>query len=232
MKGQAPKEDPPVGADPQEIVLLKHHVAEIAELALGMVADGTRALLTADTHLRDSVLARDPVLDRYDLNIEMEGVRAAAIHQPEGRDLRTLEAALKIATCYDRIGRLGYDLARSVTTTQATTAETDAILRQMDERARSMARQAMHAFLANDAEEAHAVFPLDDEVDRLCRQVQARIIELMRAGGPAVERLAYELLASRHLERVADNACKVAEKTVYAITGERRSEYFPPRLMS
>jgi phosphate uptake regulator len=46
-------------------------------------------------------------------------------------------------------------------------------------------------------------------------------------GGPASERLGRYLLAGRHLERVGDNACKIAERAIYAITGERRPEYFP-----
>jgi len=213
----------------REIRLLKHHVAEMAELAVGMVADGARALLNGDAELRSSVVGRDAPLDRYDLNIETEAIRLVAMMQPEGRDLRTIEAVLKVANCVDRIGRLGYDLARNISGEKLPSEDTHPLLRRMDERARSMVDQAIHAFVAGDAAEARAVFAMDDEVDALYHQVQGRLIELMRAGGSAVDRYAYELLASRHLERVADNACKIAEKTVYAVTGERRSEYFPPR---
>ncbi|HYB77925.1 MAG TPA: PhoU domain-containing protein [Thermoplasmata archaeon] len=213
----------------REIRLLKDHLAEMTFLANGMVADGTRALITADIELRRSVVARDAPLDRYDVNIEAEAIRLVAILQPEGRDLRTIEALLKVANCVDRVGRLGYDLARNISTAPLPTEETHEILRKMDERARAMVERAMHAFVSGDAAEAKSVFAMDDEVDTGYHHVQQKIIELLRAGGPASDRLAYELLGARHLERVADNACKIAEKAVYAITGERRSEYFPPR---
>ena len=213
----------------RDILRLKHHVAEMADLATGMVADGTRVLLNADAELHRSVIARDPLLDRYDLNIETEAIRLVAILQPEGRDLRTIEALLKVANCVDRVGRLGYDLARNISSSPLPTDDTHPMLRKMDERARAMVAQAIHAFIANDAAEAKAVFAMDDEVDSLYHRLQERLIELMTAGGPAVDRFAYELLGSRHLERVADNACKIAEKAVYAITGERRTEYLPPR---
>ena len=209
---------------------LKHHVAEMTELALGMVADGTRALLTADRELSRSVVSRDAPLDRFDLNIEIETIHLVAIIQPEGPDLRTIEAVLKIANCVDRIGRLGYDLARFITPASLSAdATVRDLLKEMDEKARAMVAAAIDAFFEGDAPRAKAVFAMDDAVDALHRNAQSRIIELLRQGGPATDRLAYELLAARHLERVADNACKIAEKAVYAITGERRSEYFPPR---
>ncbi len=220
------------GEADHDIRLLKEHVGEMANLAIGMVADGTRVLLNADRDLQKSVTARDAPLDRYDVNVEAEAIRLVAIHQPEGRDLRTLEAILKIANCVDRIGRLGYDLSLNLSPVPLPTSETHDLIAKMDERSRAMVGQSIHALLTDDAAEAKAVFQMDDEVDDLYRKLRVRLVELLRAGGPTTDRYAFELLASRHLERVADNACKIAEKVVYAVTGERRSEYFPPRATS
>jgi phosphate transport system protein len=212
--------------DLRQIADLKRHVAEMTALATGMVADGTRALLAADQELSRSVFSRDAPLDRYDLNIEIEAIRLVATIQPEGPDLRTIEAAIKIANCVDRIGRLGYDLSRYIVPApEAADAPVRDLLREMDQKARAMVAEAIDAFVAGGAARAKAVFAMDDEVDALHREAQSRLIGLLRQGGPATDRLALELLGARHLERVADNACKIAEKAVYAITGERRSEY-------
>jgi phosphate transport system protein len=212
----------------RDLSRLKHHIAEMSVLATGMVADGTRALLSADAELSQSVISRAAPLDRFDLEVEIEAIRLVAVLQPEGPDLRSMEAALKIATCVDRIGRLGYDLGRYVVPApRGSDAPIRELLRQMDAKARAMVVDAVEAFLAGDAARAKAVFAADDEVDGLNRQIQAQVIALLRKGGPDADRLAYELLGARHLERVADNACKIAEKTVYAVTGERRTEYFP-----
>jgi phosphate transport system protein len=207
---------------------LKQHVDEMTRLALGMVSDGVRAFLRNDPELAQSVAARDGALDRYDLNIELETIRLVAVMQPEGPDLRTTEAILKIANCIDRIGRLGYDLSRYLAPA-AGDGDIDEILRRMDEQSRAMVAQALEGFLAGDAARTKAVFPMDEEVDTLHRTAQSRLIELLRKGGAPSDRRAYSLLAARHLERIADNACKIAEKAVYALTGERRSEYLPRR---
>ena len=210
------------------LAALKHHVAEMTDLAVGMVTDGTAALLRNDGALAHSVEARDAPLDRYDLNIELETIRLVAVMQPEGRDLRTTEAILKIANCVDRVGRLGYDLSRFRAPPSGDT-DVEALFRRMEQRAVAMVTEAMEGFLAADAVRVKAVFPMDDEVDDLHRLVQARLVELLRKGGKESDARAYMLLGARHLERVADNACKMAEKAVYAITGERRTEYLPRR---
>jgi phosphate transport system protein len=197
-------------------------------LAVGMVADGTRALVTSDAELARSVIARDAPLDKFDVDLEAETIRLIATFQPEGAYLRTLGAVLKIANCVDRVGRLGYDLARNLSTApEPPDPAPKMMLLQMDERARAMVQEAVDAFVINDAERAKRVFVMDDDVDALHQEVQARLIQLLNDGGLTTDRLAHELLGARHLERIADNACKIAEKAVYAITGQRRPEYFP-----
>ncbi len=228
MSGEEHHPKGPAAVDHErEILRLEHHLREMTELSVGMVADGTRALLAADRELSGSVISRDAPLDRYDLNIEIEAIHLVAIMQPEGADLRTIEAILKIANCVDRIGRLGYDIARNISDARLPSEEPSQLLRQMDVRARAMVEQAIAALLAHEVAQAKAVFVLDDDVDALHHQIQQSVIKLLKAGGPPTERLVYLLLAARHLERVADNACKIAEKAVYALTGERRPEYLP-----
>ncbi len=217
---------PPSHSGPIET--LKGHVAAMAELAIGMVADGTRALLASDASLAASVAARDSPLDRFDIAIETEAMRLIATLQPEGPDLRAIGAVLKVANCVDRVGRLGYDLAKNLTSAPESPDPTPAdLLRQMDERARAMLQRSVEAFVKDDAMLAKSIFALDDDVDELHQRLQSRVFALLQKGGTSTERLARFLLAGRHLERVGDNACKIAEKAVYAITGERRPEYFP-----
>jgi phosphate transport system protein len=142
--------------------------------------------------------------------------------------LRTLGAVLKIANCIDRVGRLGYDLARNLRDSPPIPDPKPVeLLREMDARTRAMVEQAVDAFVRGDADSEKQIFAMDDDVDRIHHELQNRLIELLQAGGLPTERLALALLAGRHLERVGDNACKIAEKSVYAITGERRPEYFP-----
>jgi phosphate transport system protein len=210
------------------ITRLKSHVSEMATLAVSMVADGTTAMLDSDRARMQAVLSKDPQLDRFDIDIETETMRLIAKFQPEGEYLRTLGSVLKIANCIDRVGRLGYDLAKNLRDSPPIPDPKPVeLLREMDARTRAMVEKAVTAFVASDADAEKQIFAMDDDVDRIHQELQVRLISLLQAGGLSTERLALALLAGRHLERVGDNACKIAEKAVYAITGERRPEYFP-----
>ena len=222
-------ESPPAIQD-KPIHDLKAHVAAMAELAVTMVTDGARAFVQNDAALAASVIQRDAALDTRDVELESETIRTIAMVQPEGADLRTVGAVLKIANCVDRIGRLGYDLARMrADLPEPPDRSVFDLLASMEGKAREMVREAIDAFVQSDAPRAKRVFHMDDEVDAIHHDVQTRIFAQLHQGGPATDRLARALLAARHLERVGDNACKIAEKAVYAITGERRTEYFPKR---
>ncbi len=210
------------------IARLKAHVSAMSALAVSMVRDGTVAMLDSDRARMETVVAEDPQLDRFDNEIETETMHLIAKYQPEGGDLRTLGAVLKIANCIDRVGRLGYDLALNLRDSPPIPDPKPAeLLREMDRQTRAMVEQAVAAFLRGDATVAKSIFAMDDDVDAIHQELQKLLIELLRKGGLSTERLALALLAGRHLERVGDNACKIAEKAVYAITGERRPEYFP-----
>jgi phosphate transport system protein len=228
MNAVDPTQMPPAPDPDDPIDVLKRHVGAMADLAIGMVQDGTRALLANDPALAESVTARDGPLDRFDVAIETETMHLIATMQPEAEDLRTIGAVLKIANCVDRVGRLGFDLAKNLTSApEPPDPMPAATLRQMEEKARALVQQSVRAFLSNDAPLAKAVFALDDDIDDLYDALEKRVFALLQQGGTASERLGRYLLAGRHLERVGDNGCKIAEKAVYAITGERRPEYFP-----
>ncbi len=83
------KESVVYGDPDRAIARLKNHVAEMSTLAVSMVAEGTIAMLDSDRVRMESVIAKDPLLDRFDIDIEAETMRLIAKLQPEGVYLRT-----------------------------------------------------------------------------------------------------------------------------------------------
>ncbi|MGA8664070.1 MAG: phosphate signaling complex protein PhoU [Thermoplasmata archaeon] len=223
----APTTTPRRGYD-EEVRELKHRALDMGKWALGMVHDGWKAFRAGNLTLAQAVLDRDATLDRFDEEIEHEVIGFLVLKQPTAVDLRTAAALLKITTHLDRIGRLGFDMARITTPEPApSVADLDAVLDRMDELVESMVQQSLEALEGDRAPEAMGLFVRDDEVDRLHRQATRLIVrELVRDPMSALQ-LSNELLVARHFERIADNACKIGEKTIYAVTGQRRSEYLP-----
>lgn len=211
-----------------EIRHLKERATKMGNWAFDMFHDGWTAFEAGDLDAAQKVLDRDSQLDRLDEDMEHAAIAFLVLRQPTAIDLRTAAALLKITTHLDRIGRLGFDMAR-ITTPEAGEDPDDLkrLLQQMDSVVESMVRQAIDALATDRVDLARDLFRRDDEVDALHREATRRIIDQLVKSPASAQRLAMYLLVARHFERIADNACKIGEKTIYALTGQRRSEYLP-----
>ncbi|MGP8072025.1 MAG: phosphate signaling complex protein PhoU [Thermoplasmata archaeon] len=211
-----------------EIRHLKDRAVRMGGWAVEMVHDGWRAFNAGDLVGAQTVLDRDTRLDQMDEDMEHATVAFLVLRQPTAIDLRTAAALLKITTHLDRIGRLGFDMARITTSgSNREPPELKSLLERMDVTVEGMVRQSIDALDHDGAELARQLFLLDDDVDRMHRQANRQIVRALTQNPESAERLGNDLLVARHFERIADNACKVGEKTIYALTGERRSEYLP-----
>lgn len=211
-----------------EIRQLKERAVKMGEWALGMVHDGWRAFDAGDFAAAQVVLDRDTTLDRFDEDMEHAAIAFLVLRQPTAGDLRTATGLLKITTHLDRVGRLGFDMARITTAgLPKEPADLREVLQRMDTAVEAMVAQALEALGHERVDLARELFAKDDEVDQLHRAANRIIVRELKAKPENTPRLANDLLIARHFERIADNACKVGEKTIYAATGQRRSEYLP-----
>ncbi len=212
-----------------EIAMVKGHLKEMGEWALQMVAQGMDAMETADPAAAARVVAMDERLDAFDDDIEHEAIRILIGRQPAAKDARTLSAVLKVNTYLDRVGRLGLDVAKYVRDTPVKPPLPQwALLKMMCEQGCSMVKGSLAAFETGDVNLASEIYGADDAVDELNRQVLKECIHGLSGDPPEPPELVIYVLISRHLERIADNACKIAEKTIYMETGQRRREFLTP----
>jgi len=227
MSEDPPTTEGPRGAD-TEIRRLKERSKEMGQWALKMVHDGWEAFRTGNLEEAQRVLDGDTELDRFDEDIEHEIISFLVLRQPEAGDLRAAAALLKISTHLDRIGRLGFNMAR-ITTPEVPpeVPELASVLRAMDAIVESMVQQSLDALVEGKSGLALGLFVRDDEVDRLHREATRLVVRELIRDPMSAQHLSNELLVARHFERIADNACKIGEKTIYAVTGQRRSEYLP-----
>jgi len=214
-----------------EVRHLRERAVRMGEWSLQMVHDGWRAFDQGDRQLAQGVLDRNGMLDQLDDEMEHATIAFLVLRQPAAVDLRTAAGLLKMTTHMDRIGRLGFDMSRMTVSVSGPreSPELRSLLQHMDDTVEAMVRQALDALSEGRVDVARGLFRQDDEVDRMHRQAQRIIIAELRRPSAATARLASLILVARHFERIADNGCKIAEKTIYALTGQRRAEYLPHR---
>jgi phosphate transport system protein len=89
----------------------------------------------------------------------------------------------------------------------------------MTEKAVSMLRRSLDAFITRDSEKAQQICLEDDEVDRLNDQAYHDLINRMIENPSVITRATYLIWAAHNIERIADRATNISESVVYLVTG-------------
>jgi phosphate transport system protein len=189
-----------------------------AEAALGLAVE---ALLTRDAEKARRVIESDRIIDAMEVEVEEQCINLLALQQPMARDLRTLTAAMKIATDLERVGDHSVNIAQSaVRLAKSRSIAPEPELVEMARLSREMLSDALEAFIRGDSQMGRAVCLRDDKVDALNRSV-FRILLTHMMEDPHLIGAGMELfLVSRNLERVADLATNIGEDVVFLVEGK------------
>jgi phosphate transport system protein len=209
----------------RDIEDLKAQVVRMGEMSRKSVRAAVDAFAALDAAAARKVIESNQQINRTDVEIEARALDLIALHQPMAIDLRTIGASLKIITYLDRIGRYGYDIAKATETLEGRGHVKRLVgIPLMCDKALGLLDMALKAFQTRDAELARKVQPADDDVDALYEQIFRECVTYMIEDPRTITQCTQYILVARHIERVGDNAGKIAEKTLYMVTGERRLE--------
>ena len=206
----------------------RHFERELTELKQKLVAMGTivdhqlsgacRALFRASLQLAQTVIAGDKQVDELDNEIDRDCQRIFALTQPVAIDLRLLMSALKMNTQLERIGDIAVNIAERTEPLLAYNRFlTGTRLSEMAQIARIMTKDALDAFVQGNAGIATRVLESDDVVDRLDRQIFARMVSEMESDHSLIAPASHILILSRHIERLADHATNIAEDVIFLL---------------
>jgi phosphate transport system protein len=205
----------------REIDKLKRNLLSLCALVDEQVQLAVRALLDRDPDLAGEVCQRDAEVDRREVELEEDCLKALALHQPVAIDLRILVAALKINNDLERIGDLAVNIARKAKSFASRPPMAIPFdLAGMSEKAQAMLRDSLDALVSLDAGLANEVCGRDDEIDRMKRDARRRVEEMIAAEPGRTTPLLRLLAVSRNLERIADLATNIAEDVIYMVDGK------------
>ena len=199
----------------QELAELKRRVLEMGTLAESMVTDSWSGVADNDPACLARVVASEPTLDRFQVDIDREAVRLIAIFAPVARDLRFLLMIARITSELERMGDQAVDNCEYASLIGDTRPTTD--LTTLADFVRRMVHDAVKAFTHEDPQQAEAVMQVDEQVDALYSQVFRDLVE--HAGDNDRPRSTGLILLARSLERIADHATNVCEEVFYLVEG-------------
>jgi len=208
----------------QKLDSLKDDLARLADRVGEAVGRAMEALEQGDLDLAQQVIHDDGEINRHRYYIEEHSTTLIATQQPAAVDLRTIVAAMYVATNLERIGDYAVGIAR-LALRLAEAGEGGAVplppqFPRMAQIGREMLSASMEALAKRDPEAARAVAHRDDEVDELNQQIYRQLLQEMIKRPDDIRRPTFLLWVAHNLERIGDRVTNVCERVIYMATGE------------
>jgi phosphate transport system protein len=205
-----------------EINALQRHIIQMGGLVEKQVSDSIQALRERDVELAARVIDQDNLVDQMEEEIDKEAIRLLATRQPLAVDLRVVAMAMKISNDLERIGDYAANMAkRAISLAKNPPLKPLYTIPHMGQITQAMVKQILDAYVERDSAKAMAAWHRDDEVDQLYDSLFRELMTYMLEEPRNIPTCVDLLSVAKHVERIGDHACNIAEKIHYMVHSER-----------
>lgn len=196
-------------------------MARLVECAMNRSLDSIIAFNNERTAgLPGEVFLLEPRINEMEIVIDEHAIRLLRRGSFTDDEMRLIVASLKITNDLERIGDIAVNLAeRVISLREMPEAQTPEELAPMVEAVRSMVSRGLGALIFKNAELAGQVLESDDVVDQYRDRIFDNLLQHMTQDVALVSPGMQFILATRHLERIADHATNIAEDIIFWVRG-------------
>ncbi len=199
---------------------LERDVMEMGEMVVTAINRSIEALQNRDVNSANRIIADDELINKKRWDIEEKCINLIATQQPVASDLREIIAVLSIVTELERMGDYAEGIGKIVVMLGDEPLVKPLVdIPRMAQKAVSMLRKSLDAFVNRDAKAAAALCSEDDEVDLLYEQVYRELLTYMIETPATITRATYLIWAAHNLERIADRVTNICERIIFLVTG-------------
>ncbi len=196
-------------------------MARTVEGAMNRALDALTSLESARTSaLPGEVFLLEPRINEMEIVIDEHAIRLLRRGSFSDDEMRLIVAALKITNDLERIGDLAVNLAQgAVSLREMPGARIPEELAPMALAVRAMVSKSLGALIFRNVEMATQVLEADDVVDQYRDRIFENLLATMTRQATLVSSGMQFILATRHLERIADHATNIAEDIIFWVRG-------------
>jgi len=170
--------------------------------------------------LPGEVFLLEPRINEMEIVIDEHAIRLLRRGSFSDDEMRLIVAALKITNDLERIGDIAVNLAeRVVSLREMPGTKIPEELAPMASAVRSMVSKSLGALIFRNVDMATQVLESDDVVDQYRDRIFEQLLKGMTAEPSQVSPGLQFILATRHLERIADHATNIAEDIIFWVRG-------------
>jgi phosphate transport system protein len=200
--------------------VLMNYLVSQARTVEATINRSLAALLDRNERLASEVFLTEPRINEMEIVIDEHAVRLLRQGNLADTDVRLIVASLKINNDLERMGDLAVNLGeRAVSLAVMGEVQNPVELEPMTVAVRAMVSKCLGALIYQNVDLAIQVLESDDLVDqyrdRVFESLLAKIAENSAVAAPNLQ----FVLASRHLERIADHATNIAEDILFWVRG-------------
>ena len=196
-------------------------MARTVEGAMNRALDALVSLESSRTSaLPSEVFLLEPRINEMEIVIDEHAIRLLRRGSFSDDEMRLIVAALKITNDLERIGDLAVNLAQGVISLREMQgARVPEELAPMASAVRAMVSKSLGALIFRNVEMATQVLESDDVVDQYRDRIFEQLLQHMMQEPTLVGPNLQFILATRHLERIADHATNIAEDIIFWVRG-------------
>jgi phosphate transport system protein len=200
-------------------------MARTVEGAMNRALDSLVGLDRAETAgLPGQVFLLEPRINEMEIVIDEHAIRLLRRGSFSDDEMRLIVAALKITNDLERIGDIAVNLAERVICLRelpgaGPSQELPEELAPMASAVRAMVSKSLGALIFRNVEMATQVLESDDVVDQYRDRIFEKLLQSMTREPALVSPGLQFILATRHLERIADHATNIAEDIIFWVRG-------------
>jgi phosphate transport system protein len=196
-------------------------MARTVEGAMNRALDALTSLDSSRTSvLPGEVFLLEPRINEMEIVIDEHAIRLLRRGSFSDDEMRLIVAALKITNDLERIGDLAVNLAQgAVSLREMPGARIPEELAPMAAAVRAMVSKSLGALIFRNVEMATQVLESDDVVDQYRDRIFENLLATMTQQATLVSSGMQFILATRHLERIADHATNIAEDIIFWVRG-------------
>jgi phosphate transport system protein len=208
----------PKGPEAVYQAALVNYLVSMARAVETAVNRSLEALLQRDEKMAGDVFLGEPRINEMEILIDEQAIRQLRSGKLSDEEVRLIVATLKINNDLERMGDLAVNISQCVLAlAQIPTAASPLELEPMTVAVRAMVAKSLGALIYRNVALANEVLESDDVVDRYRDQLFKDLMEGMRSDPAQVAPNLHFLLATRHLERIADHTTNISEDILFWI---------------
>ena len=202
---------------------LKDDMGDMGDSTLIAYKDAISTLFNYDEELVKKVTETGEKINKMSYLLENKSMSTIAAEQPVAKDLRFIESSIKVESHLKRIGNLAVNIvevARHLKDEDVPEKPMNDI-KKMAYLVEKMVSKSLDSFLNENMDLSRELHQEDDEIDDLFDKALKDITQTMFEDKDAINYMVYLIFLARFLERIADRAESIGDRTIFMITCEK-----------